>query len=63
MKYFLSLLSNPLVGIILVPVVALIFIAQYHNHAHYTMDKDADGYVFRWCKKNPDICTHRGNGY
>ena len=63
MKYFLSVLLNPIVSIILLPVVTLIFIGQAHNNYHSDMNKDADAYVFQWCRANPDICTHRGNGY
>lgn len=56
-------LSNPVFLIVLIMGSMLSFIGAYHNYAHYTMDKDADAYVYKWCKKNPDICTHRGNGY
>ena len=63
MKYFLSLLINPVVSIILLPIVTLIIIGQSHNNYHSDMNKDADSYVFQWCKANPDVCTHRGNGY
>ena len=37
-------------------VGTLIVIGLAHNHAHYTMDQDADSYVRAWCKKNPDTC-------
>ena len=63
MKHLSKLFGNPL---FIVPALLggiLIFISSCHNHAHFTMEKDANGYVYRWCKKNPDICTHRGNGY
>ena len=34
----------------------LIIIGLAHNHAHYTMEQDADSYVRGFCKKNPDTC-------
>jgi hypothetical protein len=34
----------------------LIIVGLAHNHAHYTMELDADSYVRGWCKKNQDIC-------
>ena len=34
----------------------LILVGLAHNHAHYTMEQDADSYVRAWCKKNPDTC-------
>ena len=33
-----------------------IIIGVMHNHAHYTMEVDADSYVRQFCKKNPDKC-------
>jgi len=63
MKHLSQLFGNPLFVTPLVLGGILAFIGSCHNHAHFTMEKDANGYVYRWCKKNPDICTHRGNGY
>ena len=34
----------------------LVVIGLAHNHAHYTMEVDADSYVRGFCKKNPDTC-------
>ena len=34
----------------------LILVGLAHNHAHFTMEQDADSYVRAWCKKNPDTC-------
>ena len=31
-------------------------IGMLHNHAHHSMEKDPDAYVFNWCKKNPEKC-------
>jgi hypothetical protein len=44
-----TLLNSLIVGFMI--VVGLV-----HNHAHYTMEVDADSYVRAWCKKNPDTC-------
>ena len=44
-----TLFNGLLVGFLLVVGIA-------HNHAHYTMEKDADSYVRAWCKKNSDTC-------
>jgi hypothetical protein len=27
-----------------------------HTHAHYTMDRDVDSYVRKFCKKNLEEC-------
>ena len=44
-----TLLNGGLIG-------CLIFIGILHNHAHHTMEVDADSYVRQWCRKNPDTC-------
>jgi hypothetical protein len=62
-EYFLKIVSHPVTHYNVITIGMLITIGALHNHTHFTMDKDANGYVYRWCKKNPDICTHRGNGY
>ena len=33
-----------------------ILVGVMHNHAHYSMEVDADSYVRQWCTKNPDVC-------
>ena len=41
----------------------LIMIGVLHNHAHFTMDKDADAYVRQWCRasaENKKICISYG---
>ena len=40
-----TLLNGLLVGF-------LILVGLAHNHAHFTMEQDADSYVRAWCKKN-----------
>ena len=37
-------------------VGALIVIGVMHNHAHYTMEVDADSYVRNFCRKNTELC-------
>jgi len=34
----------------------LILIGMLHNHAHHSMEVDADSYVFNWCRNNPEKC-------
>ena len=34
----------------------MILVGVIHNHAHYSMEVDADSYVRQWCKKNPNKC-------
>jgi len=51
-----TLFNGLLVGFLLVVGIA-------HNHAHYTMDQDADSYVRAWCKKNQDTCESYLNNY
>ena len=39
------------------------FIGALHNHAHYTMDTDADAYVRQWCRssaENKKTCISYG---
>jgi len=58
-KYFTNFIKNPgtLTSLLMLGTIALI--GSLHNHAHYTMSKDADAYVFQWCKANPERCTYR----
>ena len=38
-------------------------IGSLHNHAHYTMSKDADAYVRQWCRssaENKKTCISYG---
>ena len=41
-----------LTSLTLLGVIALI--GALHNHAHFTMDKDADAYVRQWCRSSPE---------
>jgi hypothetical protein len=53
-KYFINFITNPgtLTSLTLLGVIALI--GALHNHAHYTMDRDADAYVRQWCRSSPE---------
>ncbi|AOO15425.1 hypothetical protein RW291109_158 [Cyanophage S-RIM12_RW_29_1109] len=44
-------------------VGTLITIGVLHNHAHFTMSKDADAYVRQWCRssaENKKTCISYG---
>ena len=51
-----EILLSPITHFNLLIVGILIVIGAMHNHAHYTMEVDADSYVFQFCKKNPETC-------
>jgi hypothetical protein len=62
-KYLIKFITNPgtLTSLLLLGMIALI--GTLHNHAHYTMTIDADGYVRRWCtdsQENKKICSSYG---
>ncbi len=66
MKLVLKFLTNPgtLTSLMLLGMIALI--GALHNHAHFTMDKDADAYVRQWCRssvENKKICVGYGSSY
>jgi hypothetical protein len=50
------ILTSPVTHFNLLLVGFLILVGVMHNHAHFTMEQDADSYVRAWCKKNPDTC-------
>ena len=52
----IQMLSHPVTLFNGLLVGSLIVIGFAHNHAHFTMEQDADSYVRAWCKKNPDTC-------
>ncbi len=56
-KYFLSLTSNPIVHINVLLLGCLIIIGQVHNNYHHDMTKDADSFVYNWCRSNPGKCS------
>ena len=50
------ILLSPATHLNMLLVGSLIIIGVLHNHAHYTMEVDADSYVRAFCMKNPDEC-------
>jgi len=57
-NYLIKLITNPVVHYLTLVGGLLIVIGTLHNHAHYSMEMDADSYVLQWCKKNPKKCTY-----
>jgi len=62
-KYFISFITNPgtLTSFLLLGTIALI--GTLHNHAHFTMSKDADAYVRQSCRssaENKKTCISYG---
>ena len=47
---------SPVTHFNILTIGVLVCIQGIHTHAHYTMDVDADSYVFQFCKKNVDKC-------
>jgi len=63
MKLFLKFITNPGVMTSLLMWGVIAFIGALHNHAHYTMNMDADAYVRQWCRssaENKKICIRYG---
>ena len=62
-KYFITFITNPGVMASLLMFGMIAFIGALHNHAHYTMDTDADAYVRQWCRssaENKKTCISYG---
>ena len=62
-KYFINFITNPgtLTSLLMLGMIALI--GTLHNHAHFTMSKDADAYVRQWCRasaENKKTCISYG---
>jgi len=62
-KYFITFITNPgtLTSLLLLGMIALI--GALHNHAHFSMEQDADSYVRQWCRssaENKKTCTRYG---
>ena len=51
------ILCSPVTQFNLLVFGFFILIGAVHNHAHHTMEVDADSYVRQWCNKNPDQCA------
>jgi hypothetical protein len=50
------ILLSPVTHFNVLLVGFLIMVGMIHNHAHYTMEVDADSYVRAFCRKNSDEC-------
>ncbi len=55
-KYLLPIVSSPVTQFNVLLVGFLVLVGVMHNHAHYTMEADADSYVLQYLKKHPDYC-------
>ena len=55
-KYIQAILVHPVTHFNILSVGVLIFIGLVHNHAHHSMEVDADSFVFQYCRVNPDQC-------
>jgi len=61
--YFIRIITHPATHLNVISIGMLILIGALHNHAHYTMDLDADSYVRQWCRaseENKKTCTSYG---
>jgi hypothetical protein len=61
--YFLKIVSSPIVHLNIITIGMIVLIGALHNHAHYQMTMDADGYVRQWCRssaENKKICIRYG---
>jgi len=56
MNYIKQILVSPVTHFNVLLVGFMILVGVIHNHAHYSMEVDADSYVRQWCKQNPDKC-------
>ena len=54
--FMIKVLLHPVTLFNLLTVGVLIMIQSIHSHAHYTMEIDADSYVYNFCKKNVEKC-------
>ena len=48
--YFMKMVTHPAVHYNAITIGMLIVIGALHNHAHFTMNHDADAYVRQWCR-------------
>jgi len=51
-----KILLHPVTHFNLLVVGFLFLIQSMHIHAHYTMEIDADSYVYNFCRKNVEKC-------
>jgi len=57
------ILTSPVTHFNVVILGFFIIVGAIHNHAHHTMEVDADSYVRQFCKKNPDTCERYLSDY
>lgn len=60
---FLKVFLHPVTQLNLLVVGFLVIVQLLHTHAHYSMEVDADSYVYQFLKKNPDKCNSIKNDY
>lgn len=61
--YFMKMVTHPAVHYNAITIGMLITIGALHNHAHFTMNHDADAYVRQWCRssaENKKTCISYG---
>ena len=56
MNRYLKALTHPVTIMNLVFVGSLFVVGTLHNMYHHDMNKDADAFVFQWCRENPEKC-------
>ena len=56
MKPYLKALTHPVTIMNLMIFGVLIMVGVMHNAYHHNMEKDADAFVFQWCRVNPEKC-------
>jgi hypothetical protein len=55
------ILSSPITYFNLLTVGTLTLVGVLHNQYHHDMEKDADAFVFQWCRVNPEECKSFAN--
>jgi hypothetical protein len=66
MKFVLKFLTNPGTMTSLTLLGMIVLIGMLHNHAHFSMEQDADAYVRQWCRssaENKKTCISYGSSY
>jgi len=56
MNQYLKALIHPVTVMNLLFVGSLFVVGTLHNMYHHDMEKDADAFVFQWCRVNPEKC-------
>ena len=55
-NYLKRVFLHPVTHFNILSIGVLIVIGLLHNHAHHTMEVDADSYVKQFCTKNLEKC-------